>query len=50
MAFTEIARLIHEEKLHLDELARRTGCGGTCTACLPDLREFLVRSSLADER
>ena len=41
MHFSEIRRLVQEEKLHLDDLARRTGCGGTCTACLPDLREFL---------
>jgi bacterioferritin-associated ferredoxin len=49
MHFTEIRRLVQEEKLHLDDLARRTGCGGTCTACLPDLRDFLAASP-ADER
>jgi bacterioferritin-associated ferredoxin len=25
-----------------DELARRTGCGQTCTACVPDLEAYLA--------
>jgi bacterioferritin-associated ferredoxin len=25
----------------LEEIMHRTGCGSTCTACLPDLRAFL---------
>ena len=43
MSFAEIARKLREERLSLEEVARRTGCGGTCTACLPDLRAFLAR-------
>jgi bacterioferritin-associated ferredoxin len=45
MAFSEIARLVAAESLNLDDLARRTGCGGTCTACLPDLQDFLRSTS-----
>jgi len=41
MAFAAIARLLREEGLSLDEIARRTGCGRTCTACIPDLQAFL---------
>jgi bacterioferritin-associated ferredoxin len=25
-----------------EEITQRTGCGETCTACLPDLRAFLA--------
>jgi bacterioferritin-associated ferredoxin len=32
------------EKGHsFDEIAKRTGCGRTCTACVPDLEAFLAR-------
>ena len=41
VAFAAIARLYHEEGLSLEEIIHRTGCGGTCTACLPDLQAFL---------
>ena len=41
MSFGEVERRLREERLSLDEIARRTGCGRTCTACLPDLRAFL---------
>jgi bacterioferritin-associated ferredoxin len=42
LPFAEIARKIREERLSLAEVTGRTGCGGTCTACLPDLRAFLA--------
>jgi bacterioferritin-associated ferredoxin len=43
MSFAEIRRLLHEDGHTLEDVAKRTGCAGTCTACLPDLREFLAR-------
>jgi bacterioferritin-associated ferredoxin len=43
-SFEEIARRIREDGLTLAECARRTGCGQTCTACLPDLRAYLEES------
>ena len=43
LPFEEIARRMREDGVTLGELARRTGCGETCTACVPDLEEFLVR-------
>jgi NAD(P)H-nitrite reductase large subunit len=42
MSFHEIAHRLDAEGRTLDELARRTGCGRTCTACLPDLERFLA--------
>ena len=42
VAFEEIARRMSAEGASLDEVSRRTGCGTTCTACLPDLRRFLA--------
>lgn len=41
LSFAEIARRLLEEGATLDELRARTGCGETCTACLPDLRLYL---------
>ena len=43
LSFAEIRQRLREERLSLEEVARRTGCGGICTACLPDLRAFLAR-------
>jgi bacterioferritin-associated ferredoxin len=43
MAFAEVARRMREEGQSLGELFRRTGCGQTCTACVPDLESFLAR-------
>lgn len=43
VSFAQIAEHVAEEGLPLDEVARRTGCGGICTACIPDLRAFLAR-------
>ena len=42
MPFEEAARRIEAESISVEELARRTGCAGNCTACLPDLRRFLA--------
>ena len=41
VAFPEIARQI-DGGASFDEVSARTGCGTTCTACLPDLRRFLA--------
>ncbi|MCG6923589.1 MAG: (2Fe-2S)-binding protein [Acidobacteriota bacterium] len=41
LSFDEIARRMREEGLSLEEISERTGCGRTCTACLPDLRSHL---------
>jgi bacterioferritin-associated ferredoxin len=43
LSFVEIRRRLREDGGRLEDLTERTGCGGTCTACLPDLREFLSR-------
>ncbi len=48
LPFPAIARLAREQGLSLEEVVRRTGCGDTCTACLPDLRAYLA--SHAEER
>lgn len=42
ISFEEAARRMQAEQLTVEELTRRTGCGGTCTACVPDLRRFLA--------
>jgi NAD(P)H-nitrite reductase large subunit len=42
VSFAEVARLVQAERLSLEEVPRRTGCGGTCTACVPDLERFLA--------
>jgi bacterioferritin-associated ferredoxin len=41
LSFAEVARLMREEGLSLEEIADRTGCGRICSACLPDLRKHL---------
>jgi bacterioferritin-associated ferredoxin len=41
ISFEEAARRMEAERLTVDELTRRTGCGGNCTACVPDLKRFL---------
>ena len=43
MSFEEAARRMEAERLSMEDLARRTGCGGNCTACLPDLKRFLAQ-------
>jgi len=39
--FSEIARRLEEDGASLAECGRRTGCGQTCTACIPDLEAYL---------
>lgn len=40
--FHEIASRMEAERASLDEICRRTECGNTCTACLPDLARFVA--------
>lgn len=42
VGFDEIARRLSEQGMTLEEACGRTGCGNTCTACLPDLRAYLA--------
>jgi bacterioferritin-associated ferredoxin len=44
VSFPEVARQVAAGG-SLEEATRRTGCGQTCTACLPDLRKFLASVS-----
>jgi bacterioferritin-associated ferredoxin len=41
VTFAELGRRVGEEGLSPEEACLRTGCGQTCTACLPDLRQYL---------
>jgi NAD(P)H-nitrite reductase large subunit len=43
LAFEEIARRLRESGQTLDALQAETGCGGLCTACIPDLHDHLAR-------
>ncbi len=42
VTFQEIAARMDAEGTTLDEVCRRTQCGNTCTACLPDLARFVA--------
>jgi bacterioferritin-associated ferredoxin len=42
LRFEEIPEKLERENLSLEDLGKRTGCGQTCTACLPDLKAFLA--------
>jgi len=42
VSFQEIAHRIEAEGTPLEEICRRTGCGLTCTACVPDLVRALA--------
>jgi bacterioferritin-associated ferredoxin len=42
--FSEIARLVYAEGRPLHDALERTGCGQTCTACIPDLHRYLAAS------
>ena len=42
VSFQEIAARMDAERTTLDEVCRRTQCGNTCTACLPDLARFIA--------
>jgi NAD(P)H-nitrite reductase large subunit len=41
VSFSEVAALMRAEGLTVDQACDRTGCGRTCTGCLPDLEAFL---------
>ena len=41
MTFAELARRVREGALSPEEACRRTGCGQTCTGCVPDLKLYL---------
>ncbi len=43
ISFEAVAHEMLVKGLSLDEVCRRTGCGQTCGACLPDLRAFIAR-------
>ena len=45
-AFSEVARTMRSEGLGVEEACRRTGCGQTCGACIPDLHVFLRAQGL----
>jgi NAD(P)H-nitrite reductase large subunit len=40
-SFEEVRASIEGSGLSLDEALRREGCGQMCTACLPDLTDYL---------
>ena len=44
-SFAEVEQRMHRERLSALEAESLTGCGSLCTACLPDLRAYLVRIS-----
>ena len=41
ISFAEIARRV-EGGIPLAKVMKTTGCGGMCTACLPDLEDYLA--------
>ena len=42
VSFQEIASRMDAERSSREEVCRRTQCGNTCTACLPDLARFIA--------
>ena len=42
VSFQELARRMDAERATVEEVCRRTGCGLTCTACVPDLVRALA--------
>jgi NAD(P)H-nitrite reductase large subunit len=42
MTFAELAHRVRAEGLSPEEACHRTGCGQTCTACVPDLKQYLA--------
>ena len=44
VSFQEIARQV-DAGASLEQVSVKTGCGTTCTACLPDLRRYLASRS-----
>ncbi len=45
LPFDEIKRRM-ERGQSFGEITQRTGCGQTCTACLPDLKAYLEKHRL----
>jgi NAD(P)H-nitrite reductase large subunit len=43
VSFETIARAVYVEGQSMEEACRRTGCGQTCGACVPDLKRYLAR-------
>jgi NAD(P)H-nitrite reductase large subunit len=43
VTFQEFAARMAASGATLEEASLRTGCGRTCTACLPDLLQYLAR-------
>jgi NAD(P)H-nitrite reductase large subunit len=42
ISFEDVARRLRDTGCDVEDICRRTGCGRTCTACLPDLARFLA--------
>jgi NAD(P)H-nitrite reductase large subunit len=42
VTFQELARRMDAEGTTIEDVCRRTGCGLTCTACVPDLVRALA--------
>lgn len=42
VSFQELARRMDAEGTTIEEVCRRSGCGLTCTACVPDLVRALA--------
>ncbi len=45
VSFEAVAREVFVQGHTVEEACRRTGCGQTCGACLPDLRAYVARLS-----
>ena len=42
LPFAEVERRLRVDGVSFEDVTRRTGCGRTCTACLPDLEAYLA--------
>jgi bacterioferritin-associated ferredoxin len=42
LSFDEVARRMRDQRLSLEALQERTGCGSLCTVCLPDLLDHVA--------
>jgi NAD(P)H-nitrite reductase large subunit len=42
ITFEELASRMDADQVGLEEICRRTESGTTCTACLPDLLQFIA--------
>lgn len=45
VSFAQVAEAMACEGVGASEACRRTGCGQTCGACLPDLQRYLAARS-----